>query len=117
MLPRRGRGSVAGDHVHEKMDADLADPDEPLTVWGFDPIYFEGERLNASHLDRVSETRPVFVFHASAPLATVNSALMKKMGITKDIDIEGVAKDTSGERVEVSIAQADVGAEISPIVQ
>jgi predicted amidohydrolase YtcJ len=83
----------------KKMDADLSDPDEPLTVWGFDPIYFEGERLNAFHLDRVSETRPVFVFHASAHLATVNSALMQKMGITKDIDVEGVAKDPSGELI------------------
>jgi predicted amidohydrolase YtcJ len=81
----------------KKMDADIADPDEPLTVWGFDPIYFPGERLNASHLDQVSLTRPIFIFHASAHLATVNSALMKKMGITADINIEGVVKGPGGE--------------------
>jgi predicted amidohydrolase YtcJ len=81
----------------QKIDADKADPDEPLTVWGFDPIYFPGERLNAAHLDRVSQTRPIFVFHASAHLATVNTALMKKMGITKDIDVEGVVKGPDGE--------------------
>jgi predicted amidohydrolase YtcJ len=79
------------------MDAELSDSDQPLIVWGFDPIYLDGERLNASHLDEVSETRPVFVFHASDHLATVNSALMKKMGITKDIDVEGVARRSDGE--------------------
>jgi len=75
----------------------MSEPGEPLTVWGFDPIYFDSERLNASHLDRVSETRPIFVFHASDHLATVNSALMEKMGITKDIDVEGVVKGPNGE--------------------
>jgi predicted amidohydrolase YtcJ len=81
----------------KKMDADMSDPDEPLTVWGFDPIYFEGERLNASHLDRVCPRRPVFVFHASDHLATVNTALMKKMAITKDSHTEGVARGSDRE--------------------
>jgi predicted amidohydrolase YtcJ len=83
--------------VLKKLDADMSEPGESLAVWGFDPIYFAGERLNVSHLDRISETRPIFVFHASDHLATVNSALMKKMGITKDIDVEGVAKGPDGQ--------------------
>lgn len=31
--------------VLKKTDADMSDPGEPLIVWGFDPIYFDGERL------------------------------------------------------------------------
>ncbi len=79
-----------------EVDAALDDPDEPLLAWGLDPLYFEGERLYAQHLDRVSTTRSIFVLHASAHLATVNSALMEAEGITPDTDLEGVAKDASG---------------------
>ncbi len=53
-------------------DAALDDPTAPLCAWGLDPIYFAGDRLVASHLDRVSTTRPVLVIHASLHLATVN---------------------------------------------
>ncbi len=74
----------------------LAD-DEPLVVWGFDPIFFEHDRLNVSHLDQISKTRPIFVFHVSDHLATVNSALLIKMNITKETDVEGVAKGPDGE--------------------
>lgn len=79
------------------LDAGIAHPDEPLRVWGFDPIYFEGERLNVSHLDQVSKTRPIFVFHASDHLATVNSALLNKMNITAETDVVGLAKGPDGE--------------------
>lgn len=75
----------------------LEDPDEPLVAWGLDPIYFPGERLVARHLDLVSATRPIFVLHANAHLATVNSALMRRDGITRDVHVEGVAKDADGE--------------------
>ncbi|MCP4751923.1 MAG: amidohydrolase family protein, partial [Proteobacteria bacterium] len=83
--------------VLKRLDSELADPDEPLIVWGLDPIYFERERLNASHLDLISETRPIFVFHVSDHLATVNSALMRKMGITRNTETEGVDKDVNDE--------------------
>ena len=31
---------------------------EPLIAWGFDPIYFGGERMTVEHLDRASPVRP-----------------------------------------------------------
>ncbi|SVD13565.1 uncharacterized protein METZ01_LOCUS366419, partial [marine metagenome] len=76
-----------------------ADPDEPLLAWGLDPIYFTGERLVAEHLDRVSTTRPIFVFHASGHLATVNTALMATEGINADTDVDGVPKDGRGDPI------------------
>jgi predicted amidohydrolase YtcJ len=85
------------DLIGRLTEADAAsNRDVPLIAWGFDPIYFGGERLTAAHLDRVSETRPVFVLHASMHLATVNSALLKAEGITPSTDVEGVQKDADG---------------------
>ena len=43
----------------------LDDPDQPLFAWGFDPIYFESERMKIKHIDRVSTTRPVLVLHSN----------------------------------------------------
>lgn len=79
------------------LDAAMADPDEPLITQGFDPIYFAGERLNRTHLDTVSLARPVFVFHANGHVATVNSAMLRQHGITRDTTVEGVARGADGE--------------------
>lgn len=78
-------------------DATMDNPSQTLFAWGLDPIYFPGERLTAAHLDRVSETRPVFLFHASGHLATVNTALMLAEGISRETDAPGVVKDANGE--------------------
>lgn len=77
-------------------DAKLDDPNEPLIAWGLDPIYFDGERLVASHLDSVSENRQILIMHASLHLATVNSRLMEEEGIGPDTNLEGVPKDGAG---------------------
>ena len=70
--------------------------DETLLAWGFDPIYYPGKRLTAHDLDAVSSERPIFLFHASAHIATVNTALLNEAGITPDTDMEGVLKDADG---------------------
>lgn len=80
-----------------EVEATLTDPEQVLLAWGFDPIYFEGEeRLVARHLDQVSKTRPVFVHHASAHLATVNTALMEGEGIDDSVVTPGVARGPDG---------------------
>ena len=76
---------------------ELLAPGEQLVAWGLDPIYFAGERLGAIDLDRVSATRPIFVFHASGHLATVNTAMLEACEITKDTTTPGVARDSLGE--------------------
>jgi len=80
----------------QAIEAEMEDPDQPLIAWGLDPIYFDGERMVASHLDQVSTTREIFVYHASGHLATVNTALMEAEGITIDTPTPGVARDSSG---------------------
>ncbi len=98
---RKGCTSIAEvlDRIRQINDAD-PDPSLPLIVWGLDPIYFAGEeRLVAAHLDTVSETRPIYVFHASGHLATVNTALMEAEGITQGVEVEGVPVDADGRPI------------------
>jgi len=83
----------------KKIDATMNDPDEPLIAWGMDPIYFEGERLQATDLDQVSKTRPIFIIQTSLHIATINSALMKKEGITRTTEMEGLPKGKDGEPI------------------
>lgn len=79
-----------------RIDAAMADPDEPLCTGGFDPIYFP-VRIDKTHLDSVSATRPIFVMHASSHVATVNSAMLATNGITRDALTVGVVKGADGE--------------------
>ncbi len=82
-----------------RLDAELDDPTESLIVWGFDPIYFGGERLAARHLDVVSSTRPICVIHASLHLITVNTALMEREGFADGCDVEGVPVGGDGRAI------------------
>ena len=78
-------------------EAALSDPDAPLLAWGFDPIFFGAERMTVEHLDRVSTTRPVVILHASHHLLNVNRAALRKAGIDRDTEVEGVARFENGE--------------------
>jgi len=78
-------------------EAQMTDPDEVLMGWGLDPIYLTGERLVGRHLDAVSESRPIYVMHASGHLATVNTALLRKDGITADNPTPGIQLDEYGQ--------------------
>ena len=80
-----------------ELHASMADPDELLLAWGLDPIYFEGDRMLAKHLDRVSETRPIFIYHASGHLATANTALLNKAEITADDPTPGISLGPDGK--------------------
>ena len=54
---------------------------ESVIVAGFDPIYLDSERLSNEHLDEATCEHPVFVFHASGHLATINSHALAKYDI------------------------------------
>ncbi len=83
--------------IDAEMSAAGRPADEPLIAWGFDPIYFGAERMTVEHLDRASRTRPIVVSHSNGHLMTVNSAMLRWAGITRDTDIVGVMKFASGE--------------------
>jgi len=80
----------------KEIDAAMDDPAAPLVAVGLDPIYFPAPRLSAVDLDAVSTTRPIFVFHASAHVATVNSAMLQQSDITRETEVEGVVKNADG---------------------
>lgn len=80
----------------KSIDATLPAGDS-LLCSGFDPIYFDTERLSRRHLDAVSTTRAVFVFHASGHLATVNSVVLAKYGLDRNHTAPGLGKDETGE--------------------
>ena len=82
--------------VDARMAAAGRPPDEPLIAWGFDPIYFGGERMTVQHLDRAGAGRAIVIGHANGHLMNVNSAMLKFAGIDRDTDVEGVVKFTAG---------------------
>lgn len=71
-------------------------PGESIVVSGFDPIYLSTERLSRHHLDAATTQHPVFVFHASGHLATVNSFALSKYDIGPGHPAPGVGFDDEG---------------------
>jgi len=74
----------------------IADPDKAAMGWGFDPIFFGGRRMVAADLDRVSTTRPVMVMHQSGHIVNVNSEVLRRAGISRDTNVQGLVRDASG---------------------
>lgn len=70
---------------------------QSIIVAGFDPIYMDSDRLDRFDLDEASSDHPIFVFHASAHLATVNSYLLNKYDITSATTAPGVGCRADGE--------------------
>lgn len=83
--------------IDAQMQKQGISPETPLVAWGFEPIYFGGERMTVEHLDRVSATRPIVVAHANGHLMNVNTATLRLSGITRETDIDGVVRFPNGE--------------------
>ena len=81
-------------------------PEEPLFAWGFDPLYFESERMRTRHVDSVSATRCIIVMHASGHLINVNSMVLKLAGIDETTKVQGVLKDNEGKPTGELISMA-----------
>jgi predicted amidohydrolase YtcJ len=82
--------------IEARLQAQGKPADEPMIAWGFDPIYFGGERMTVEHLDRASATRPIVIAHANGHLMNVNSAMLKLAAIDRDNEVEGVVKFATG---------------------
>ncbi len=67
----------------KEAEAALGGEDEPLLGWGLDPIYMDNVRMTRADLDRVSETRPVGVMHASGHILNVNTRGLELAGLLK----------------------------------
>ncbi len=57
--------------------------DTAVVGWGFDPIYFGDRRCSRADLDRVSNTRPVAVLHASGHILNVNTVALELAGLLR----------------------------------
>ena len=82
--------------VANKFDSTEKSSKNPIKGWGMDPIFLE-RRMVCSDLDRVAVDRPVVVVHQSGHNMNVNSYVLDKAGITKDMDIDGLGLDENGE--------------------
>lgn len=83
--------------IDAQMSAAGQPPSAPLIVWGFDPIYFGGERMTVAHLDSVGDaTRPIVVAHANGHLLNANSTMLAIAGVDADTDVEGVVRFDTG---------------------
>lgn len=78
------------------LDAQMP-PGEPLVAWGFDPIYFGTARMSTQHLDRVGDgSRCIVIAHANGHVMNVNTAMLRRAGITADCEVEGVGRHPDG---------------------
>ncbi len=82
--------------VATRMTTDGVPDDEPLIAWGFDPIYFGGERMTVTHIDCASTTRPIVICHANGHLMNVNTPMLRNAEVTRENEVEGVVKFASG---------------------
>lgn len=88
------------DQVLERLkaaEAKMDDPTKPLLAWGYDPIYYDNQRMTRHQLDRVSTTRPIIVLHASFHIMNVNSKVLEMANMFGDTGVEGILKDDSGD--------------------
>ena len=89
-------------HVDENMN----DQEEPLFAWGFDPIYYNSERMTVKDLDSVSTTRCIIIMHTSGHLLNVNSLVLQRAGIDSSTEVHGVFKDEKGNPTGELISMA-----------
>ncbi|SDN93810.1 amidohydrolase [Vreelandella arcis] len=76
--------------------AERLPPGRPLIAWGFDPVYFEGARLDRLLLDEAVDHLPLVVLHASLHVMTVNSAMLELAGLHRHAEIEGIMVGDDG---------------------
>lgn len=92
-----GLRSIEAMQQRLKEYAATVDEVSPIIAWGFDPVYFPGERLDRHALDAVISERPVVVFHANLHVLTVNTAMLKLAGIDQVEGIEGIRLGSDGK--------------------
>jgi predicted amidohydrolase YtcJ len=60
----------------------MTDSDEPLVSWGYHPSFYGP--LTRTDLDKISTTRPVFIWARSCHEIIMNTAAINKYGVTAD---------------------------------
>ncbi|MBY5982583.1 amidohydrolase [Halomonas denitrificans] len=91
-----GLETIAQVQQRLRQHAATLDEGEPLIAWGFDPVYFPGQRLSRRELDEAVADRPLVILHASFHSMTVNSVMLELSGIEQGPRVEGVRLDDQG---------------------
>ena len=89
-----------------QVDENMNDQEKPLFAWGFDPIYYNSERMTVKDLDSVSTTRCIIIMHTSGHLLNVNSLVLQRAGIDSSTEVHGVFKDEKGNPTGELISMA-----------
>lgn len=100
-FPRRDPKGQTWEGVQtiERMQQRLREADaqlpvgQPLVAWGFDPVYFEGKRLDRQTIDQAVLDRPVVIYHASLHVLSVNSTMLRLSGLDQHAGVEGIMLD------------------------
>ena len=93
----RGAQSVSAMQQRLRDQAGTLPPSVPLIAWGFDPVYFEGARLDRRALDVAVNDRPVVIVHASLHVMTVNSRMLDLAGLHRHPGIQGIMIGDDGK--------------------
>ena len=95
---RNWPGARSLDAVVQRLcDAAQKLPDGPVLGWGFDPIYFDAQRVTRQDIDRVSATRAVGLFHASGHILNLNTLALERAGFLRTgIDHPGIPLAADG---------------------
>ena len=64
-------------------EAEMEDPTEPLLTWGYHAAFYGP--LTRSDLATISADRPIFAWGRSCHEMVINSAAMRKAGVTKEL--------------------------------
>ncbi|MEH6365535.1 MULTISPECIES: amidohydrolase [Pseudomonas] len=91
-----GANSIAAMQQRLREGAAELPAGEPLIAWGFDPVYFEGERLDRRVLDAAVSDRPVVVMHASLHVMSVNTQMLELSSLHQHAGVEGIMLDAAG---------------------
>ena len=78
-------------------EAKLTDPDQALSGWSLDAIYFDNRRVNRHDLDQVTTHRAIGVLNANGHLLNVNSQALELAGLLRTgIDHPGIPLGEDG---------------------
>ena len=68
----------------KEAEAQLKDPDAPLTGFQLDPLFLGDQPITRAELDQVSATRPIGILHASGHIMNVNTKALEISGMMRE---------------------------------
>ncbi|MBT3143421.1 amidohydrolase [Ruegeria litorea] len=100
----------------KQAEAELTDPDAPLTGFQLDPIYMDNITVTRHDLDQVSATRPIGILHASGHILNVNTKALELAGMMRTgLNHPGIELGADGMSIGV-LKSPEVYMPVGPII-